>query len=240
MIRSGILFILIIFSISVYSQNPKKFIREGNKLYEQKKYNDAEVQYRKSLTTDTNYVTGQYNLANSLYKQKNYDEANKIYSSLSDKETNKNTKSKILHNLGNTYLQKKEYEKCVDTYKQALRNNPKDEDTRYNLAYAMKMLKQQQQNKQNKNNKDNKDNKDKKDKDKQNKDNKDNKDKDKQDQKQNQDQDKDKKQDQQKQKMKKEEADRMLEALKNDEKKTLDKVKKEKAVGVKVKIEKDW
>ena len=242
--RSIILFILIIISFSVNAQqNPKKFIREGNKLYEQKKYNDAEVQYRKSLAQDSTYVAGQYNLANSLYKQKNYDEANKIYSALAERETNSLTKSKILHNLGNTYLQKKEYEKSIDAYKQAMRNNPKDEETRYNLAYAKKMLKQQQQlQQQNKNGKDNKDSKDKKDK--QNKDGKQNKqdqNKDKQQQDQKQGDDQNKKQDQQqKQKMKKEDAERMLEALKNNEKKTMDKVKKEKNAAVKIKLEKDW
>lgn len=229
-----ILLILIVFStsINIFSQNEKKFIREGNKLYNQKNYNEAEISYRKSLQKDSNYFNGKYNLANALYKQKNFDEAARIYSSIADLDKDKEIKSKVYHNLGNSFLQKKEFEKSIDAYKQALKNNSKDSDTKYNLSYAMQMLKQQQ----NQKNKDNKDKKD--DKKKDNKDQKDqNKDK-QQDKKENKD---NKQQEQQKQKqVKKEEAERMLEALKNDEKKTMDKVKKQKAVGERVKIEKDW
>ncbi|NVN96469.1 MAG: tetratricopeptide repeat protein [Bacteroidetes bacterium] len=228
-----ILLILAIFftSMNTFSQNEKKFIREGNKLYEQKKFNDAEVNYRKSLQKDSNYFKGRYNLANALYKQKNYDEASRLYSTLVDKEKDGKIKSNVYHNLGNSYLQKKEFEKSIDAYKQSLKYNPKDYDTKYNLSYAMQMLKQQQQQQKNKDNKDNKDKKDDKNKQDQNKDKQ-------QENKENQDK---KQQEQQKQKqVKKEDAERMLEALKNDEKKTMDKVKKEKAIGVKAKIEKDW
>jgi tetratricopeptide (TPR) repeat protein len=143
----------------------------------------------------------------------------------------KNIRSKAFHNLGNTYLQNKDYQKAVEAYKQSLKANPTDIDTKYNLSYALQMLKQQQQQqKNNKNNKNDKDKKeDKKDENQKSQQNNDNQ------------QNKDKKQQEQKQKqLKKEEAERMLEALKNDEKKTLDKVKKQKVVGVKVKTEKDW
>ena len=225
-----ILLILAIFATSVntFSQNEKNFIREGNKLYDQKKYNDAEVNYRKSLQKDSTYFKGRYNLANALYKQKNYDEASRLYSTLVDKEKDSKIKSNVYHNLGNSYLQKREFEKSIDAYKQSLKYNPKDYDTKYNLSYAMQMLKQQQQQQKNKDKKDKKDDKNKQD---QNKDKQ-------QENKENQDK---KQQEQQKQKqVKKEDAERMLEALKNDEKKTMDKVKKEKAIGVKAKIEKDW
>ncbi len=223
-----ILLILVIFATStnIFSQNEKKFIREGNKQYNQKNYNDAEVNYRKSLQKDSTYFKGKYNLANALYKQKNYDEAARIYSSLAEQEKDKKIKSSIYHNLGNSYLQKKEFDKSIEAYKQALKYNSKDYDTKYNLSYAMQMLKQQQ-------NQQNKDNKDKKD----------NKKQDKKDNKQDQDKKENKQQEQQKQQqkqVKKEEAERMLEALKNDEKKTMDKVKKQKVVGVRGKIEKDW
>ncbi|MFZ4399973.1 MAG: tetratricopeptide repeat protein [Bacteroidales bacterium] len=226
-----ILLLLVIFATSTicFSQNEKKFIREGNKQYNQKNFNDAEVNYRKSLLKDSTYFKGRYNLANALYKQKNYDEATRIYSTIAEQEKDKKIKSKVYHNLGNSLLQKKEFEKSIDAYKQALKSNPKDSDTKYNLSYAMQMLKQQQ-NQQNKDKKDdkNKDNKNKEDNKDQKKDNQENKD--------------NKQQEQQKQQkqVKKEEAERMLEALKNDENKTMDKVKKQKAVGERVKIEKDW
>jgi len=229
-----ILFIFV-FTFTSISQNEKKYIRQGNKLYNQKNYNDAEVDYRKSLIKDSTYTIGKFNLADALYKQKNYEEAARLFSDLAAKETNKELKSKMYHNLGNSLLQTKEYEKSIEAYKNSLKSNPNDIDTKYNLAYAMQMLRQQQQNKDKKDNKDNK-----KDKDQNKKEEKQNENKQNDQNKENQ-QDKDKNKQEQKQKqLKKEEAERMLEALKNDEKRTIDKVKKQKAIGVKVKTEKDW
>lgn len=224
---------LCIFAISMnlFSQNERQFIREGNKFYNKNNFNEAEVNYRKSLLKDSTYQIGRYNLANSLYKQKNFGEAEKYYSKIAENEMDKDIRSKAFHNLGNTYMQNRDYQKAVDAYKQSLKANPTDVDTKYNLSYALQMLKQQQQQqKNNKNNKNDKDKKeDKKDENQKSQQNNDNQ------------QNKDKKQQEQKQKqLKKEEAERMLEALKNDEKKTLDKVKKQKVVGVKVKTEKDW
>lgn len=226
----SILFIFVI-TLNLFSQDERKYIREGNKYYNKNNFNEAEVNYRKSLSKDSTYKIGKYNLANSLYKQKNFSEAEKYYTQIAENEMDRNIRSKAFHNLGNTYLQNKDYQKAVDAYKQSLKSNPKDIDTKYNLSYALQMLKQQQQqDKNNKNNKNDKDKKeDKKNDNQQSQQNKDNQ------------QNKDKKQQEQKQKqLKKEEAERMLEALKNDEKKTLDKVKKQKVVGVKVKTEKDW
>lgn len=221
----SILFIFV-FILNLFSQDERKFIREGNKYYNKNNFNEAEVNYRKSLSKDSTYKIGKYNLANSLYKQKNFGEAEKYYTQIAENELDKNVRSKAFHNLGNTYMQNKDFQKAVDAYKQSLKSNPTDIDTKYNLSYALQMLKQQQ-NKNNKNDKDKKENK--KDENQQSQQNKDNQ------------QNKDKKQQEQKQKqLKKEEAERMLEALKNDEKKTLDKVKKQKVVGVKVKTEKDW
>jgi Ca-activated chloride channel family protein len=137
-------------------------------------------------------------------------------------------------------LQNKKLEESIEAYKKALLNNPKDEETRYNLAYAQDKLKQQQQQK-NKDNKDKKDqdkkNQDKKDQDKnkddKNKDNKDNKNQDKKDQ------DKKDQQDQPN-KLSKQDAERMLDALNNNEKQTQDKLKNKKLKGGKLNISKDW
>jgi tetratricopeptide (TPR) repeat protein len=145
---------------------------------------------------------------------------------LAEKNADRDVKSNVFHNLGNSYLQSKEYEKSILAYKNALMSNPKNVDTKYNLEYAKMMLKKQQQQQQ------------------QQKDNKDQKD-DKKDQKDQKDQDQNKKDDQQKQpqdqkKISKEDAERMLEALKNDEKNTMQKVKKQKAKVQVIGIEKDW
>ena len=203
-------------------------LRQGNRQFEKGDYKAAEKDYRKALELNKESVKGQFNLGTAVYKNNNFEESAKIYSNLAGNNTGRDIKSKVYHNLGNSLLQSKEYEKSILAYKNALMNDPKNVNTKYNLEYAKMMLKKQQQQQQQ-----NKDNKDKKD--------------DKKDQKDKQDQNKDqnKNQDQQKppqdqKKISKDDADRMLEALKNDEKKTMQKVKKQKAKVQVSGIEKDW
>lgn len=211
------------------AQEEKKFIREGNKLYENKKYAEAEKSYQQSLKKNNNSYKGNFNLGDAYYQQGKYEEAAQQFQLLTHKGTSKDTLSKAYHNLGNALLKTRKYEESINAYKNALKNNPNDEDSRYNLAYAQRMLRQQQQ-QQNKDNKDNKDQKNDKDK----KDDQDKKNK------QNKEQEQKDKQEQQKNQISKEDAQRMLDALQNDEKNIQDKVKKGKVKGVKVEIEKDW
>jgi len=217
------------FSMMAFSQKENKFLREGNRSFKQGDYQEAEKDYRKALEVNKESVKGQFNLGTAVYEEKNYKESAEIFSSLGEKSLARPVKSGAYHNLGNSLLEAQEYEKSIEAYKQALINNPKDLDSKYNLEYARMKLKEQQQQQQDQQNKQDKDKQDKEDKDQQ----------DQQDQ-QNKDQ-----QDQQKQppkpnKISKKDAERMLEAMKNDEKKTMEKVKKQKAkVGV-VAVEKDW
>jgi tetratricopeptide (TPR) repeat protein len=210
---------------NVSAQQPAKFIRKGNSEYGDAKYKDAEINYRKALDKSPQSVKATYNLGDALYKQGDYEKAASSFSnitgqrSLSDK-----SKAAAFHNLGNSLLQEKKYGESIDAYKNALRLNPKDEETRYNLAYAMTKLQQQQNNKNNQDK-----NKDQKQQQKQ------------QQQQQNKDeQQKQQPQQPQNKQMKKQDAERMLQALNNNEKQTLDKVKKNKAKAVKVSVEKDW
>lgn len=242
-IASGlaVFIVLLIPSLSMMAQQEKKFIKEGNKNYTDKKYSDAEKKYKQGVSKNKDSYKAAFNLGDAYYKQGKYEEAAEQFQLLTHRATSKDTLSKAYHNLGNSLLQSKKYEESINAYKNALKNNPDDEDSRYNLAYAQRMLKQeQQQQQQNKDdkNKDNKDNKDKKDQDKKDKDKKD------QDQKNDQKDDKgEKNKEQQKQQqgqISKEDAQRLLDALQNDEKNLQDKMKKEKAKGVKVQIDKDW
>jgi len=179
-----------------------------------------------------------------LYQQKKYDEAIQQFQKIADKTTDKELQSKAYHNLGNSFLESKKYEESIAAYKKSLRNKPIDDETRYNLSYAQKMLQkqQEQQKKDQEQNKD-KDKKDEqnKDKDKDKKDDQ-NKDKDKKDEKSDEKKDKDeKKEEQPKQnQLSKEDAQRMLDALNNKEKEVQEKLKTKKIKGQKVVIEKDW
>lgn len=242
---------------------PKKEVRTGNKLYEEGKYEEASTAYEQALSKQPNYTPGLFNLGNSKYKLEDYEGARKIMDATAKTVTEKETQAAANYNIGNTYLKEKKYKEAVEAYKEALRKNPQDENAKYNLSYALEMLKNQQGGGENDKNKDKKDDENKKDKDKdkqeQNKDkNKDEQDKDKQDQQDKQDNkdEQNKEQDQQQQneqdnkdekekrpqsqpsKLSEQQAEQLLKALQQEEKKLQDKMKKGK--GVPVRVEKDW
>jgi Ca-activated chloride channel family protein len=244
--RMFLFVVAFIFPSFAFSQQEKKHIVDGNKNYKEKKYAEAEKNYKQAIGKNKDTYKGNFNLGDTYYKEGKYEEAAEQFQSLTHKATSKDTLSKAYHNLGNSLLKSKKYEESVDAYKNALKNNPDDDDTRYNLSYAQQMLKQQQQQQkkdQDKKDKDKKDDK-KKDKDKDKKDNKDKDKKDKEDQDKKDQDNKDKKdkqkQEQQKNQISKEDAQRLLDALQNDEKNLHDKVKKAKEKGIKTEIEKDW
>jgi Ca-activated chloride channel homolog len=245
-----IIFILLILGFihnNAFSQNANDKLREGNKYFDEKKYNDAEISYKKSLELDPKSYRGSYNLGGALYKQKNYEDAVLNYSQLANRDIDKDTKSKIYHNLGNSYLQANKYKESIDAYKMALKSNPKDVDTKYNLEYAKKMMQaQQQQQKQQQQNQNQQQNQDQKQ-------SQQNQQKEKQDQKQKQDEQKQqqsqgdqkqqkdgqqKQQKEQQQKMSKEDAERILQALHNNEKDLQKKMQVQKRE--KTKYSKNW
>lgn len=222
-----IAFLFLAFS-NGFAQNENPFIRKGNKLYNEGKFSESEIEYRKALEKNQKSAKGTYNLGSSLYRQENFEESARHFMDASQKLSPKDAarKSAALHNLGNSLLKGGKLQESIEAYKQALRLNPNDEDTRYNLAFAMKQLQQQQQQQQNQDNKDKNEDKNKEQEQKQNNP-------------QNQDQQQ-KEQPREKPQISKQDAERMLEALKNDEQKTLDKVKQQKMKATPVQVEKDW
>lgn len=254
----NVLLIVFVFSIAfVQAQSDKSLVRQGNKHYQSNQYSDAEINYRKALDKNPKSLSGNFNLADAVYQQKDYEQSAKLFAKIGQADLSKDQKSKAYYNLGNSLVQAKKYEPGIEAYKMALRNNPADEQARYNLDYARKMLKQKQDQNKDKKKQDNKQKQndkkkqDQKKKDDQKKQDQKDKQKDKQDQKQNQEKPQDNKKDQgQKQQqmndqkskqISKKDAERMLAALKNNEKKTMEKLKKGKKGKVKVvKKEKDW
>src|ERR1700749_1823644 len=145
-----ILFILLSGSV-VFAQDAKSDLHQGNKLYQQKKYTEAEAAYRKATTKKDKKVESNFNLGDALYKEKKFDSAGRNFSAIASSSTNPLLRAGAYHNLGNALLTSKKYDQSIDAYKKALINNPQDDQTRYNLAYAQEMLKKQ--NNQNKNDK---------------------------------------------------------------------------------------
>ncbi|TRZ76950.1 MAG: tetratricopeptide repeat protein [Bacteroidetes bacterium] len=228
-LRVTILVFIILLSacgMASLAQKERKLIREGNAFYEKGKYKEAEMNYRKALDADKNSTRGLFNLGDAVYQQRNFEESSKIFGNLAGSKLPSTDKANVFHNLGNSLLEAKDYEKSILAYQNSLLNNPSDMDTKYNLEYAKLMMKKQQQQQKQQQQKKDQQKQDKKDQ-KKNEQNKDQK----SDKKDQQDQSK---------KISKEDADRMLEAMKKDEKKTLQKLKKNTAKVQQVLIEKDW
>jgi len=236
---------LFVWAVASQAQNERKFIRQGNKYFEEAmkdtsridtvQFNKAEIEYLKALEKKPDDSKWNFNRADALYKQKKFDESAEKFKEIADKTTNKIEKSRALHNLGNSFLMKNKLDESIAAYKDALRSNPKDLETKYNLLYAMNMKKKQQD--QKKKDDKNKDKNKDKDKDK-NKDQKKDQDKKNQDQ---QNKDQNKQQQQQQNKISKQDAEQMLQALENNEKKIQDKVKKVQDLKAESrKVDKDW
>ncbi|MBW1294029.1 tetratricopeptide repeat protein [Aquimarina litoralis] len=154
-----------------------RFVANGNEvLVKDGNFPKAEGEYRKAISKNPVDPTAKYNLANAYYNTEKYDEANQRYVEAAKTATSKAEKHKAFHNQGNTFMEQKKYKEAVAAYKNALRNNPKDDETRYNLALAKKMLEKQQNEDKGGDKDQNKDeNKDKENKDKKDGDNKEDK-----------------------------------------------------------------
>jgi|TARA_B100000767_G_scaffold144811_1_gene136601 tetratricopeptide (TPR) repeat protein len=232
-----IFFILsFLISLNCLSQNKKSLLRNGNELYNDSSYNEAEMKYRKSLEKDQDYFSASFNLADAVYKQDRYKESSALFDALKDDAPSKIDLAKVYHNLGNSLVKEQKIEEAIDAYKSALRINPKDKDTRHNLAITQK--KKQQQEKEQENKEENKDEQEQ-DKDGENKD----EEKQNKDQEQNQENKEDKqekKPEEKKEEMSKETAEKMLEAIQQQEKELQEELQKKKVKGKRIKVLKDW
>lgn len=124
----------------------RDYLRSGNKLYNDSLFIKAEVDYRKALELNPKSTDAMFNLGNSLLMQQKAKEAMEQFESASKIEKDKEKLAQIYHNMGVILQSAQQYPQCIEAYKQSLRNNPKDDETRYNLALAQKLLKDQQQN----------------------------------------------------------------------------------------------
>jgi tetratricopeptide (TPR) repeat protein len=126
------------------TQDFRSLVREGNRQYNAEKAVDAETSYRGALAVDEKSNIATFNLGNALYRQQKHEEAGKEFEKAASATTDKMDKALAYHNLGNSYLQQQKLKESIEAYKQALRNNPNDLETKYNLSFAMNMLKEQE------------------------------------------------------------------------------------------------
>jgi tetratricopeptide (TPR) repeat protein len=241
------------------------YVYEGNELLNEDDFVSAEMEYRKAISEQSNNVAGIYNLGNSYYKKGNFEEALYRHEQVAKSSISKVEKHKAFHNIGNILMQNKKCKEAVEAFKNALRNNPSDDETRYNLGLAKECAEQQKDDQKDDDKKDDKkDTQDKKDKkkDKEGDNKEDKKDKGNKDKKDEQDKkdeegkpkdekkdkgkgDEDKKKDKQKPKpqpgqLSPQQIKNLLEAMNNQEQKVQEKINAKKEKGVKIKTEKDW
>lgn len=212
------LFLACIAGTSFAQKTDRDYIRSGNKLYNDSLFIKAEVDYRKALEINPKSTDAMFNLANTLLMQQKANEAMEQFESVAKIEKDKSKLAEIYHNMGVILHVNKQYPQCIEAYKESLRNNPKDDETRYNLALAQKMLKDQQQQQQ---------------------DQQEQQQEDKQQQEQQQNQQQQQQQEQNKNEMSKENAQQLLNAIMQDEKDVQEKLKKQIQIQGK-KLDKDW
>jgi len=252
--------LVLIFPLLIYSQKGDiiNHIYEGNEEADQEKYSEAEIKYRKALSISPEETKALFNLGNTHFNDKDFDEASQRFFQTQKFSKDKNEKHMAFHNMGNVFMKKKDYAKAVESYKNALRNNPKDDETRYNYALAKELLEKENQkdkdkdknkdreNKEDKNKSDKKE--DKNDKDDENKEDKSkNKNKDKKDKSKKNQNDRSKNENDQNQERKRkpgqlspEQIKSILEAMSNQEKNVQKKINAKKVKGSPIKNVKDW
>jgi tetratricopeptide (TPR) repeat protein len=247
--KYSLVLIILFISFVANAQDDRKDVNKGNKEYKKTNYYDAELWYKRALEKDSLSYNANYNLANVMYKTEKYEQAREMYNKLTNKTTDTSMLANLHYNVGNTLLKEKKYEESIEAYKKSLKILPNDYDAKSNLAYAKAMLpkdnqeggnnnqdqqnqqdnnKQEQQNQQDKQNQQDQQNQEDKQENKQNKD-------------QQNSQDQQDKQEDQDAKMTTQQANQILEAMRNNERQTQEKVQKNKEERIKTnQAEKNW
>lgn len=237
--KCGMVLCLWMVAVSAFAQEKagRDYLRSGNRLYRDSMYTEAEVDYRKAIEADGRMPQAYFNLGNALLRQQKPKDAMQAYEEAVKVETNKGRLASMYHNMGVILQSQKQFGPAIECYKNALRRNPADNESRYNLVLCQHQLKNNPQQDQQ--------NDDKEDKDGQNQ----NKEEEKESQKQDKEQDKDKKDEQQQQQqqqqqnsddMSKETAEQLLNAAMQEEKQTQERIKKAAEQPQRRRLEKQW
>ncbi len=211
---------------SAFAQNDRSLIRSGNREFRHRQFKKADVDYRKAMAKNNNNAQAVYNLGCALLMQQKDSLALKAFQQSGRMETNHLRASRSWHNAGFILQNHRQYAAAIDAYKQALRLNPSDDKTRYNLALCKKLLKNQPQNNQNKNKQNKKKNKKQQQNQQQNKNNNNKNDKD--------------KQQRQQQKMSRENAEQLLQAAEQQEQSTKQRISKSMSAPSRRQFEQNW
>lgn len=237
-LRYLFLFVFSFLLINTQAQEERRFVRKGNKLMEKESYEEATEQYHRALKEDPTSFEAGYNLASSLYRQEKFEEALNQLKGVEPFTKDKEKIAKMYHNIGNNLLHLQQLDPAIDAFKNSLRANPLDDQTRYNLIAAMKMKDEQEQNQDNQEDKQEQQD-DKQEQQEEQQEQEQNQQQDQQEQQQ--DQQEQQQQQQQQQELDRENAERLLNAIEQDERELMERLQKEKHKDQQpVKIDKNW
>ncbi len=232
---TALLLAMLLFSGSLSAQGERKFIRQGNREFQKEKYPESEISYRRALDKNKGSADAVFNTGDALYKQEKYEDAGKQFTESYRMNEDRDKKANSMYNLGNSLLKSGKLKESIEAYKNSLRLDPGNMGAKHNLAYAQDRMKEQEQQQQQQQNQQNQD----QNKDQKNQEQNQNKEQEKKnDQKENEKQDQ--QQNEQQQSMSREDAERLLNAIANDEKEVQEKVKEAKAAKQRVKTLKNW
>ena len=217
------LLLLVFVPVAVFSQSDRQHIRNGNKAYRNNTFSKAETEYRKSIAKNSDNAIAQYNLGCAMMQQGNDSVAIAQFEKAAKMEKNSLNRAMAYHNMGYVLQKRQNYSDAIKAYQNALRNNPDDADSRYNLVMCQKLLKKQQQQKQQQQQQQKQQDKNSKNKDK-NKDKKEN--------------NKNRKPDQNK--MDRQNAEQLLNAVMQKEKNTQDKLQRVQRQPSRKNLNKNW
>lgn len=226
--RASLVFLIIMFSaesFAQFSQTDKKYIRKGNREYNRGNFSDSEIMYRKASDGDTRPPEATFNIGDALYRQNKFEDAGRQFADNTTQIVDAEKQAAAWYNLGNSLLQANKIKESIEAYKNSLKLTPENKDAKYNLGYAQNLLREQEQ--QNQNNEQQQQNSEQERKNEN-------------PQSQPQDQQQQGQEKEQEQGISKEDAERLLNALANDEKAIQEKVKREKAAKARTRTLKNW
>jgi tetratricopeptide (TPR) repeat protein len=150
--KSIIVVLFTVFAFQGFAQQWVDSLKVARAAYKNKEYDKANRYYRSAQNLAPKDVDLSEEIAQSTYRSRDFENAEKVYQQAASEKKDKLEKAKMQHNLGNTRMKKKDYSGAIEAYKDALRNNPNDEETQYNLSEAIRQKKQQEDKKNNQQN----------------------------------------------------------------------------------------
>ncbi len=212
--------LLVAFAATMAQKEERAYVRKANRLYNDSSYVASETLYRKAIDTNMKSFAAHNNLGNNLMQSRNYTEAAKEYARAIEYAPGKQELAQAYYNLGVAFQKQQMYKECINAYKSALRNDPNNNDAKYNLTKALMM--QEEQEEQDNQDDQQQDNQEQQQQNEQNNQN-DNQDQSEQNEQQNQDNQQDQQQ-QQQEEMSMENAEQMLNSIMEDEKRISEQV----------------